>query len=90
MQKDQEAFVSESSVVPPSQHKDKDRSPSWRAELNIQAPAALLASQTSKESGAQLTLEDVAQLADGVKFADCVPADLLSRTIAARLFVSTL
>jgi len=57
--------------------------------LSVQAPAALLASQISQESGAQLTLEDVAQLAEGVKFADCVPADLLSRTIAARLFVST-
>ena len=36
MQKDQETFVSEPSGVPPSQHKDKDkdRNPSWRADLN--------------------------------------------------------
>jgi integrase len=34
MQKDQDSFVSEPSGVPSSEHKDKDRNPSWRAELN--------------------------------------------------------
>lgn len=55
--------------------------------LSVQVPAALLASTGGKEEGVKLSPEEAGQLADGIKFADCVPLELLLRTILARLFV---
>lgn len=54
--------------------------------LSVQAPAALLAPEGSKEVGVKLTPEEVAQLAEGIKFSHCVPLELLLRNVLARLF----
>ena len=56
--------------------------------LGVQAPAASLVSKNGGEAGVQLTADEVSQLAEGIKFADCVPADLLRRTVFKRLFVT--
>jgi ATP-dependent Lhr-like helicase len=52
----------------------------------VHAPASLLADAVP----GQLTLTDaeIATFAESVKFAECVPRDLLTRTIVARNFES--
>jgi ATP-dependent Lhr-like helicase len=54
--------------------------------MSIQAPASLLADALP----GQLTLTDaeIATFAESVKFAECVPQGLLTRTIIARDFES--
>ena len=56
--------------------------------LSVQAPAASLVSKNGGEADVQLTVDEVSQLAEGIKFADCVPADLLLQIVVARLFVT--
>lgn len=55
--------------------------------LSVQAPAASLLSQNGGEADVKLTADEVELLAEGIKFSACVPAKLLGRAIAARLFV---
>ncbi|MNV82752.1 hypothetical protein D3C71_1765060 [compost metagenome] len=55
--------------------------------LSVQAPAAALMPKGDSDTDVQLTDEELGALAEGVKFASCVPADLLCRTVGARLFV---
>jgi ATP-dependent Lhr-like helicase len=52
--------------------------------LSIQAPIAGRAAELPQRI--DLTADELAGFRDGIKFADCVPADLLARTIVAREF----
>lgn len=54
--------------------------------LSVQAQAAALIPQGDEDVAVQLTASELATFAEGVKFATCVPPDLLSRTILARNF----
>jgi ATP-dependent Lhr-like helicase len=56
--------------------------------LSVQAPAAALIAGGGNEVDLDLTDLELAAFAEGIKFASCVPSDLLSRSIAARMFVS--
>ena len=55
--------------------------------LSVQAPAASLVSQNGGEADVKLTEDEVEQLAEGIKFADCVPPDLMRQTVVCRFFV---
>jgi len=55
--------------------------------LSVQAPAAALQGGLNKGSAFRLTAEEQAAFAEGIKFATCVPSQLLCRTILARYFV---
>lgn len=55
--------------------------------LSVQAPAAALIPEGDGDVAVQLTANELATFAEGIKFAACVPADLLSRTIVKRMFV---
>jgi ATP-dependent Lhr-like helicase len=55
--------------------------------LSVQAPAAALQGGLNPGSAFQLTPEEQATFAEGIKFATCVPSQLLCRTILARYFV---
>ena len=55
--------------------------------LSVQAPAAALMPEGGGDMDVQLTGEELAAFAEGVKFASCVPTDLLCRTVGTRLFV---
>ena len=55
--------------------------------LSVQAPAAALMQEGDGDLGVQLTHEELAAFAEGIKFASCVPTDLLRRTVGTRLFV---
>lgn len=57
--------------------------------LCIWAPAAALTVQDNRDESLLLTHEELKTFAEGIKFASCVPQDLLSRTISARLFSVT-
>ena len=54
--------------------------------LSVQAPAAALKPEGDGDMDVQLSEAELAAFAEGVKFASCVPTDLLSRTVCARLF----
>ena len=54
--------------------------------LSVQSPVAALIPEGDSGTNLQLTDEELAAFAEGVKFASCVPTDLLSRTVCARLF----
>ena len=56
--------------------------------LSVQAPAAALRGGLNQGSAFQLTPEEQAAFAEGIKFAACVPSQLLYRTILARYFAS--
>jgi ATP-dependent Lhr-like helicase len=56
--------------------------------LSVQAPAAALRRGLNQGSAFQLTPEEQAAFAEGIKFAACVPSQLLYRTILARYFAS--
>lgn len=58
--------------------------------LSVQAPAAALMPDGDSDSDIQLTDEELATLAEGVKFASCVPTELLRRTVGSRLFTISL
>jgi ATP-dependent Lhr-like helicase len=55
--------------------------------LSVQAPAATILGPLNKGSAIQLTAEEQATFADGIKFAVSVPSQLLCQTILARYFV---
>jgi ATP-dependent Lhr-like helicase len=55
--------------------------------LSVQAPAAALIPEGYGDVAVQLTANELATFAEGIKFAACVPAGLLSRTIVKRMFV---
>ena len=57
--------------------------------LSVQAPVAALIPEGDSGTNLQLTDGELAAFAEGVKFASCVPTDLLCRTVCARLFVLT-
>ena len=52
--------------------------------LSVQAPVAALA--TTLPERIDLTGDELAAFHEAIKFADCVPRELLSRTIVARSF----
>ncbi len=54
--------------------------------LSVQAPAAALMPKKDSETTVQLTDEELATFAEGIKFASCIPSGLLCRTIVARMF----
>jgi ATP-dependent Lhr-like helicase len=54
--------------------------------LSIQAPADALRRDPRQDTTLRLTPEEQSTFAEGIKFADCVPAELLCRTISARYF----
>lgn len=54
--------------------------------LSVQAPAAALIHNDHGAYAVQLTDSELANFAEGVKFASCVPSSLLGKTIVARLF----
>jgi ATP-dependent Lhr-like helicase len=56
--------------------------------LSVQAPAAALHKGLDQDSAIQLTPEEQANFAEGIKFATSVPSPLLCRTILARYFAS--
>ena len=58
--------------------------------LSVQAPAAALIPDGDSVSDIQLTDDELATLAEGVKFASCVPTELLGRTVGSRLFTISL
>ena len=53
--------------------------------MSINAPPALLIEE--KQSSFRLTDEEVAVFSDSIKFSECVPSNLLLRTIIARNFI---
>lgn len=55
--------------------------------LSVQAPAAALIPEGNEDTPVRLTNEELERFAESVKFASCVPVDLLRKTIGARLFV---
>lgn len=55
--------------------------------LSVQAPAAALRGGLNQGSAFQLAPEEQAAFAEGIKFAACVPSQLLYRTILARYFM---
>jgi len=56
--------------------------------LSVQAPAAAFHKGLDQDSAVQLTPEEQANFAEGIKFATSVPSPLLCRTILARYFAS--
>lgn len=54
--------------------------------LSVQAPAAALIHDDHGANAIQLTDSELANFAEGVKFASCVPSTLLGKTIVARMF----
>jgi len=56
--------------------------------LSVQAPLASMVSHNVDVVDVKLTADEVEQLAEGIKFADCVPGDLLRQTVVNRLFVA--
>lgn len=56
--------------------------------LSVQAPAAALIAAHDGATDVQLTDQEFGMFAEGIKFASCVPTDLLSRTITDRLFAT--
>lgn len=52
--------------------------------LSVQAPVAALAATPPERIG--LTGDELAAFHEAIKFADCVPRELLARTIVARDF----
>ena len=54
--------------------------------LSVQAPAAALLPEGDGDMDVQLTDEELATFAEGVKFASCVATPLLRESIAARMF----
>jgi len=57
--------------------------------LSVWAPAAALMQKDHGEKPVQLTDSELANFAEGVKFASCVPLPLLGRTIISRMFASS-
>ncbi|RJP65482.1 MAG: DEAD/DEAH box helicase [Comamonadaceae bacterium] len=57
--------------------------------LSVRAPAAALMLEDHGEKPVQLTDSELANFAEGVKFASCVPLPLLGRTIIVRMFASS-
>lgn len=55
--------------------------------LSVQAPMAALVPEQGSDVDVGLSATELVQLSEGMKFADCVPASLRARTLAARLFV---
>jgi ATP-dependent Lhr-like helicase len=54
--------------------------------LSVQAPAAALIPLEGGDTTVQLTDEELATFAEGVKFSSCVSESLLRKTITARMF----
>lgn len=57
--------------------------------LSIWAPAAALSGNNNRDESLRLTDEELETFAEGIKFASCVPQNLLTKTIGARLFIVT-
>jgi ATP-dependent Lhr-like helicase len=55
--------------------------------LSVQAPAAAMHAGPNQASAIQLTAEEQASFAEGIKLAPAVPSQLLCRTVLARFFV---
>lgn len=55
--------------------------------LSVWAPAAALTGHENREESLRLTDAELETFAEGIKFASCIPQNLLSRTIGARLFI---
>ena len=55
--------------------------------LSVQAPAAALIPEGDGDTTVQLTDQELATFAEGIKFASCVPPAWLCRTIIARMFM---
>ena len=55
--------------------------------LSIQVPVAALTPKEGCTTPVQLTDDELVAFAEGIKFASCIPSDLLRATIATRQFV---